>query len=418
MRCANLLVTTLEMAENALISEFSNMHMFFGEIVMRYTRLAAGLLVLSLPTSVYSSPSSSDSDVIACDAGEAGNVLVLMGQVQDATQSNSCVDGVAAGSFGSEGLRTSSMHFTNDLKNNSGDSSVTFFGESNLNGLAAGERFNGWGLWASASHNVFDGDNNPEAGGAIGATKLVYNADTTSMLFGADRFVTDRLILGLAAGYESTDVFTFFNGGNTDTEGFTVAPYAAFLINDMFSVDVAFGYTSLENDTDRLQLGTGATLLGEFDSDRYFATTNLNVAHTNGNWYTGGRIGYLYSYEEQDGYTETGGTGGGAAARTVGSRNIHISQLILGGEVAYNFGRQEPYVGATYVYDLSRGIGRNAGGLPGGVAPDFDDEDEIRLNAGVRYFATYFTAVVDVTHVVSRNNFDSTSAMLTVRTDL
>ena len=130
-----------------------------------------------------------------------------------------------------------------------------------------------------------------------------------------------------------------------------------------------------------------------------------------------GRVGYLYSHESQDGYTETGSTGGGGN-RTVGERDVHISQIIVGGEAAYNLGKQEAYFGAAYVNDLSRGIGRNAGGLPGGVAPDFDDDDEIQLNAGVRMYWTRLTAILDLTHTVTRNNFDNTGVMFTLRTDL
>lgn len=375
-------------------------------------RHIAGLAVLGCTgiSTAWATPSEIPE---ACDAQEAQQTMVMMGQFN----SDRCIDGVAGGVFSTEGTRNTVSTLTNDLRSGQSDESTAFLGESNMQGLAAGNHLAGWGFWATASYLNYDGDNNLEANTVTPLAKVIYDADTASVLFGADRLFYDRLVLGVAGGYEDTDVFTFFNGGNTESDGFTVAPYMAYLINDTFSVDAAFGYSSLENDTDRLEIGTGSTLTADFDSDRLFFSTNINANTTYNDWYLSGRVGYLYSHESQDGYTETGSTGGGGN-RTVGERDVHISQIIVGGEAAYNFGKQEAYFGAAYVNDLSRGIGRNAGGLPGGVAPDFDDDDEIQLNAGVRMYWTRLTAIVDLTHTVTRNNFDNTGVMFTLRTDL
>lgn len=376
-------------------------------------RHLAGLAVLGCASlnTVQATPPPETPE--ACDAQEAQLTMVIMGQFN----SNRCIDGVTGGVFSTEGTRNTVGTLAHDLKSGQSDESTAFLGESNMQGLAAGNHLAGWGFWATASYLNYEGDNNLEANTVTPLAKVIYDADTKSVLFGADRLFYDRLVLGVAAGYEDTDVFTFFNGGNTESDGYTVAPYMAYLINDTFSVDAAFGYSSLENDTDRLEIGTGSTLAADFDSDRMFFSTNINAATTYNDWYLSGRVGYLYSHESQDGYTETGSTGG-AGNRTVGERDVHISQIIVGGEAAYNFGKQEAYFGAAYVNDLSRGIGRNAGGLPGGVAPDFDDDDEIQLNAGVRMYWTRLTAIVDLTHTVTRNNFDNTGVMFTLRTDL
>ncbi len=367
---------------------------------------------LLLSSNVPASPSS-DPGPQACDVQEASQSLPLV-----TLNSSTCLNGVSGGLFGTEGNRNIVNNLANDLNSRDSDSETAFLGDSNLQGLAAGDHFSGWGIWATASYLDYEGNNrllNP----TNAVTRLVYQADTKSILFGADRFVSDKLVVGLSAGYEDTNVFTLFNGGNTESDGFTVAPYAAYLINDTFSVDLALGYSSLENDTDRLELGTGSTLVAEYDSDRWFITTNINAATTYNDWYLSGRVGWLYSAEEQDAYTETGSTGG-AGNRSVGERDVWISQIIVAGEAAYNFGRQEPYFGIAYVNDLSRGLGTGAGGLPGGGSsvPVFDDDDEVQLNAGIRMYADRFTAVLDLTHTVSRNNFDSTGVMFTVRTDL
>ena len=41
-----------------------------------------------------------------------------------------------------------------------------------------------------------------------------------------------------------------FNGGNTDSDGWTIAPYAAVILNDIFSVDVSGGITQVDYDQD------------------------------------------------------------------------------------------------------------------------------------------------------------------------
>lgn len=378
---------------------------------MKFRFLTLFILLLVSRFSFASPYNNDSSDPQPCNVSEANQSLLLL------QNSTTCVDGVAGGVFSSEGNRTAANTLSNDLRTKgAGGEDVSFLGESNMKGLAAGDHFSGWGVWATTSYVDYDGDNNLTRT-ANAVSKVVYDADTKSVLFGADRFVTDRMVMGISAGYEYTEVFTLFNGGNTHTDGFTIAPYAAYLINDNFSVDAAVGYSSLETDADRLELGTGSTLLSDYDSDRWFVSTNLNAATAYNDFYLSGRVGWLYSAEEQDGYTETGSTGG-AGNRTVGDRDVWISQIIVGGEAAYNNGRTEPYIGAAYVHDLSRGLGTGAGGLPGGVAAIYDDDDEVQLSAGLRIYGDRFTAVLDFSHTVSRNNFDSTSGMLTIRTDL
>lgn len=349
---------------------------------------------------------------LACDPTEANQSLIVI-----QANSTTCLDGVGGGVISIDATRLAAGHLAANTSSHESNENVAFFGESNLKGLAAGNTLQGWGFWGSFNYINFDGDNNLAPNTTTLVPKVIYDADTKSFMGGADRLFYDRLVLGVAVGYEDTSVFTFFNGGNNDTDGFTVAPYMAYLITDKFSVDAAVGYSALQNDTDRLELGTASTLRASFDSDRWFFSTNLNVADTYNNWYLSGRVGYLYSHESQDGYTETGSTGG-AGNRTVGERNVHISQIIVGGEASYNFGRQEPYFGIAYVNDLHRNFGFGAGGLPGGVTPLFDDDDEFQLNGGLRLYADQFTAILDLSHVVSRNNFDSYSVMFTIRTDL
>ena len=209
---------------------------------------------------------------------------------------------------------------------------------------------------------------------------------------------------------------TAYNGGNNETDGYTIAPYAAYLINDIFSADVVFGYTNLSTDTDRIDNVSGGTILGDFDAERWFIATNINATVGYENWLLGGRLGYLYVTEDQDSYLETGPN----TARSIGRRHIDLAQVIVGFDVAYSLNQFEPYATFTYLNDLGRdnGIG-SAGGLPGAVGTTQPvDDDEIHAGLGVRYFGNNFSGTAEWTNVIGRDTFDGNNFLLTLRFDL
>ena len=332
----------------------------------------------------------------------------------DAENKNSCLNGVGPAVTNSDSLRTTVKQFSKNTntQSDSSDNSTAFFGSSAMSGLAAGDEYSDWSVWSSFSHNKFDADIPINS-----ATQPVasYDADQNTVFIGADKFIMNKWILGLTVGYENTDIDTLYNGGNNETDGYTIAPYAAYLINDIFSVDFAAGYTSLNTDTDRIDNATGNTITGNFDSDRWFVTTNLNATIYRGPWILGGRIGLLYTEEEQDGYTEIGGT----TARTLGQRNIDLTQGLVGINVAYSGNKFEPFASVTYYNDLSRDDGSSTGGLPvnfGSVQPD--DDDEFQTGLGVRYFGESIDGSFEWNNVVSRNNFDGHSVLLLLRLSL
>ncbi|HSR62021.1 MAG TPA: autotransporter outer membrane beta-barrel domain-containing protein, partial [Gammaproteobacteria bacterium] len=212
-----------------------------------------------------------------------------------------------------------------------------------------------------------------------------------------------------------TDIETAYNGGNNESDGFTVAPYAAYLFNDTFSADVTFGYTSLDYDTDRIDNVSGGTITGDFDSDRLFTAVNLNAIRSFNQLVIAGRVGLLYTEEEQDGYSEAGPN----TARTIGERNLDLFQFVGGIDVAYSAGMVEPFVSLHYFNDLSRDNGEDAGGLPGSVgATQPDDDDEFQVGGGVRYFGNNFSGSLEGYTVLGRDKFDATTFMLTFRLDL
>lgn len=361
----------------------------------------AGVALLLGVSCVNASPYSSSSDgepVCTADAFMNDNL---------------CLDGVGAGVYGFDNTRLAAGSFSSGARTGSGNSSndgTAYYGNSNMSGMAAGDHFFGLSFWGTFTATEFNGDV-----GIVGARAGNYNGDTKSFMFGADKFVTDRLIAGLAIGYEDTEVFTLFNGGNNDSDGVTVVPYAAYLINDVLSFDAAFGYSFLDYGTNRISTVNGSTITGGYDADRLFVSANLNASTMVNNFILSGRLGILYTEEEQDGYTESG-----TGARTVSERTIDLTQGIIGGEVAYASRFFEPYIGFTYANDLNRDTGGSGTlpGLPGGNAPSFRDKDEMRLNIGARFYRDEISASIDYVDVMNRSNFESHSFMLNLRVDI
>jgi len=333
-----------------------------------------------------------------------------------------CLNGVSSSVTNGAGLRMSGSALDDVARERAGKSveqnnqAARFGGQTGLN---AGDAMASsvFGLWANYSYNDFDSDF------AFQGTSLAYDADAHNVLGGFDRLFGDRFLLGVAFGYQWLDTDTPFNGGGQDSDGFTVAPYAAVLLSDIFSIDVSGGYSSLEYDQNRISPADGTTIDASFDSDRWFVATNLNAFLPVDRFIFGAKIGYLYTEEDQDSYLETGSVASTNAGllRTVSSRNVDLEQLVVGGEIAYDAGNNfEPFFVAEYRNDLSRSNGNGAGGLPGNfTAVQAGDDDEVQLTAGFRYYTNWgVTTSFEYQRVEGRKNFDSNLYMLTLRTAL
>jgi len=350
--------------------------------------------LLLIGTQVFASPSNE----ITCSAGDF----------------NDCLNGVGPAVTNPDSLRMTAKQISKQSNSQSDDNASTtaFFGESAMSGLAAGDGYTGWSVWSSFSHNLFNADIPIRNG----TTPLAsYDAVQNTVFIGADKLFMDKWVMGLTVGYENTDIDTLYNGGNNDTDGFTIAPYAAYLINDIFSVDMVAGYTRLNTDTDRIDNTNGSVINGDFGADRWFVASNLNATVYRGQWVFGGRIGLLYTEEEQDAYTEVGG----ATARAIGKRHIDLTQTSVGVNIAYTHKNFEPFASVTYYNDLGRDNGTSAGGLPGAIgATQPDDDDEFQTGLGVRYFGQALDASFEWNNVVNRDNFDGHSLLFTLRMSL
>ncbi len=284
-----------------------------------------------------------------------------------------------------------------------------------VTGVAAGDSFAGFGIWASYARANFEGDL------VFANAKLSYDGESDSINFGIDRLVGEHLLIGLAVGYENTASTTAFNGGETDTDGFTVAPYAAWLINDIFSLDFAGGYGSLNTDQDRISTIDGSQIDASYDSKRLFFAANLNATAVHGDWVFGGQLGVLRSHEEQDAFAETGNAASAGRLWMVRERDVSITQFVAGLDVGYALGGSgfEPYARVAYRNDLNRDNGVESGGLmPMFTQVQADDDDEWEVGGGVRYFGSDVSGGLEFSTTRGREAFENWSVLANVRVDL
>jgi hypothetical protein len=251
-------------------------------------------------------------------------------------------------------------------------------------GLSAGDGGAVVRGWGSLSWTSMDND------GVI----TEYDGTTNNVFFGADVQLYDRLYLGLSLGAVTTDANSDFNAGSSRYEGVTLAPYFAFLFNNTYSIDGTFGYA--RNDIDLTR--AGGTITGDTDSDRRFFAVNFNASYWWQNkWNLAFKLGYLYSHEDQDAFTESDAT-------VNPSRDYKLGQYRVGVNLAYWAGSVMPYLGATYEYDATRTAVNRAVGYP----PPNNDRDGFVLRAGMRLFITQQTAgQIELYSVEGRDDFDS-----------
>lgn len=187
-----------------------------------------------------------------------------------------------------------------------GGSGLTYLNSDGVasSGLSAGDH--GWptiSLWTSIGHTSFSDDH----------PSVNVDSGTHSFTFGGDVQIIDSLIAGLSFSYDDTHAESELplagggvNDANDDTNTYTVAPYAVFIIDEVFDIDGSFGFSWADTDSDRFN---GATVVtSDSDTDGWFFALNGNATV----WfdYLGltGSVGYRRSSSTTDRYTESDGT--------------------------------------------------------------------------------------------------------------
>jgi len=260
-----------------------------------------------------------------------------------------------------------------------------------MTGLSAGEEGNNNGLWISGSWTDLEND----------LSSTAYDGDSWLVMGGYDVMFTDRFLFGVAVGYDQADLDTTFNTGTLDSDGLTISPYAAYLFTDSLSMDLLVSYSDLGYDTSR----TNRTITGSYDATRVMFSSSLTYYYFMDKWNLSGKLGYMYSVEEADRFTESDGT-------AVGDRTTNLGEIRVGGRAGYYYNNWEPYFSAYYLYDSTLEEVRVAAGQ---AQPD-NDKDEIETSLGVNYTAADDMRLsLEVIHGFLREDIDNTSVLFNFR---
>lgn len=264
-----------------------------------------------------------------------------------------------------------------------------------MTGLNAGDETSiPYGVWGNYSYTDFEND--------LSTTAIEGNSH--SFLGGVDFQFWENTILGVALGFDKSDVDTTFNSGNQESDTVTVAPYFGAILNDFLSVDFNLGYSNVSYDQFRT---SGTTRINSSpNSSRWFSAVNLNGIHFVDRWIIGGRAGLLFASSKIDSYTESN-------SNIVTDSRTKVGTMSIGGNVAYSFNDWEPFLNLSYQYDYQlQEIVSATGPQPS------NDKDDILLTTGIRYFEkSGITGNLEYSKRFFRDNFDEDRISLTVRID-
>ncbi|HLN23258.1 MAG TPA: autotransporter outer membrane beta-barrel domain-containing protein [Patescibacteria group bacterium] len=205
-------------------------------------------------------------------------------------------------------------------------------------GGAAGEPGRRLALWTNASNSWI----------ANNQTGVNFAGTIQTAVIGADYLFTDKIIGGITGGYEHPDIHTKFNAGTFKGNNVAITPYAAYIIDDIFSVDATAGYTFVSYDITR----SSNSITGSTDGHRLAGSADLNANKTIDSWVLGSSLGASYLNEVQNAYTETG-----AGGTAVGQNDVRLGQAHLTGKAGYlvtqPWGSITPYGSARMEYDFN-----------------------------------------------------------------
>ena len=238
--------------------------------------------------------------------------------------------------------------------------SISVAGRGLGTGNAAASGGSRWNLWAAASYNRTGSSFQPlQTSGNIGL-----------LTAGLDYRVNNNMVVGAAlSGDRSRTSLNYLAGGNLAGDGLTLAPYLGYAFNRQWAADASVGYGRSTYDIS----GGGAT--GSFRGTRTFGNVGLNYRHeiAGSRWQVAGR-GALLSVSSR--------TGSFTASNNVFSdgTSSDLTQLRLGGQVAYAAGQVTPYFGLTYIYDI-----RRPGAVTVGTQTSSGDRDSWVPAIGLRF---------------------------------
>lgn len=153
-----------------------------------------------------------------------------------------------------------------------------------------------------------------------------FQGDVVTVTGGADTWITDKVLAGVALSYSNADLTTDFNDGDYAEDAYTIAPYMLVTPLDWLSLNASVGYTRSE--IDQTQTRTTAPIASATDADTVYFSTAATAKQRIGAVNLLGHVGYLRSRRKVDAFTDSAG------ARKI-DRSANSSLLRVGTEVGY-----------------------------------------------------------------------------------
>lgn len=225
-----------------------------------------------------------------------------------------------------------------------------------LSGLSAGDGspVSGIGVWSDYTYG-----NMRNVGSAS-----AYKAHSNTLLFGADYVLSKDLVIGVAAGYETSHLSDSSQDNLRKGRGGLVSAYAGYLIRDWLQASAQASFARLNNDIDQTTVG-GGLATGSNRTYRYVLAASLSAFQTYDDLTVTGTVGYNRAREGFSDYVSSDGA-------QVSPDASRLGQVQFGGEASYAFAPTgQAFLGAMWEWDhLSEGSGDPNGAV---------------INAGVRY---------------------------------
>ena len=241
-------------------------------------------------------------------------------------------------------------------------------GGDRASGLAAGDVPVTYAVWGDAAGSYLSNDS---AGNA-------YQGRAVTALAGIEATIGQSWVVGVSAGYSHSAFSVLELNGTRTAEAALAGPYAAYVIDEHFTVDASLTYWKLRNQT----TANGGTSSGDFGSYRYVGAVNANAFADWGPVSLTGFGGYTYAWEHAAGYVDSANTAFPSAI-------IRYGALRLGGEASYPIGDAEPYLPLTYSFETTTphdGTTRNSVIVGLGIRYRVGDQLKLGLVANAELF--------------------------------
>ncbi len=222
---------------------------------------------------------------------------------------------------------------------NMGDQKISgqtvYKGLSNAMGGSAGgdsNPKNGWGYYLNGSFNFGEKDASAREDG--------FDFDTAGITMGSDYQLSDTVVLGGALGYSQTDADIINNGGNAESDGYSLSFYGTHFIKNGLYFDAIVSYGNTTYDTSRtISFANNVvndTLSGNTDGSHTSVNLGLgqNFEPSNTSWTFSTYGRFAYTHIEIDSYAESSAIGS-ALELAIGEQSIKSMATTLGAQVSH-----------------------------------------------------------------------------------